>query len=70
MMIMSKVSLALLKQRSAAVESCVDNIECAYSSYYGDNEEVEELRNNWDLLYTMILDLHENLQDFIGEIEE
>lgn len=65
---MSKVSLNLLKQRSAAVESCVQSIE--YTNSENKNEEVEDLRNNWDLLYTMILDLHENLQDFIGEIEE
>lgn len=68
---MSKVSLKLLQQRSAAVESCVNDIESISLNEYGEHtEEAEDLRNNWDLLYSMILDLHENLQDFIGEIEE
>ena len=65
---MSKVSLKLLQQRSASVESCVQSVE--FSANDNQSDEVDELRNNWDLLYTMILDLHENLQDFFGEIEE
>ncbi|APF22928.1 hypothetical protein [Clostridium butyricum] len=68
---MSKVSLALLKQRSAAVESCVSEIENMSINKYGEQTEVAEgLRNNWDLLYSMVLDLHENIQDFMGEVKE
>lgn len=68
---MSKVSLKILQQRSAAVESCVQSVELICLNQYGEtSEEAEDLRNNWDLLYTMILDLHENLQSFMGEIEE
>lgn len=64
---MSKVSLKVLQQEAATVESCVQSVE--YLSLE-TNSEVEELRNNWDKLYTSILDLHENLVDFIGEIEK
>lgn len=64
---MSKVSLRLLEQRASAVESCVSSLE--FSGRYQD-DEIEYLRDNWDLLYTMILDMHENIQDFLGEIEE
>ena len=64
---MSKVSLNVFLQELAAVESCVQSVE--YLSLE-TNSEVEELRNNWDKLYTSILDLHENLVDFIGEIEK
>lgn len=65
---MSKVSLNVFLQELAAVESCVCSIENAFG-YSDSNEEVEELRENWDRLYSTALDLHENTQDFIGEIE-
>ena len=32
-------------------------------------EEAEDLKNNWDVLYTSILDLSETLTDMLGEIE-
>lgn len=65
---MSKISLKVLEQRAAAVESCVRDIE--FSANDNQSDEVDELRNNWDWFYTMFLDLHENIQDFIGEVEE
>lgn len=68
---MNKVSMSLLVQRSAAIESCVNDIEmCLLNEYGEESEEAEMLRNNWDTLYDMILDLHENLVDFMGGIEE
>lgn len=68
---MNKVSMSLLVQRSAAIESCVNDIEmCLLNEFGEESEEAEMLRNNWDILYDMILDLHENLVDFMGGIEE
>lgn len=68
---MNKVSMSLLVQRSAAIESCVNDIEmCLLNEFGEESEEAEMLRNNWDTLYDMILDLHENLVDFMGGIEE
>lgn len=64
---MSKVSLKVLEQRAAAVESCVRDIE--FSANDNQSDEVDELRNNWDWFYSMFLDLHENVQDFFGEVE-
>lgn len=57
--------MKLLQQEAAAVESCVKSIE-----YYSYTIETEELRNNWDKLYSTILDLHENVSEFIGEVEK
>ena len=67
---MSKVSMELLKQHAAAVESCIQDAEPYLINEYGEPLELaDELRNNWDLLYSEILDLHELLVDFTGEIE-
>ena len=67
---MSKVSMELLKQHAAAVESCIQDSEPYLINEYGEPLELaDELRNNWDLLYSEILDLHELLVDFTGEIE-
>ena len=67
---MSKVSMELLKQHAAAVESCIQDAEPYLINEYGEPLELaDELRNNWDLLYSEILDLYELLVDFTGEIE-
>ena len=67
---MSKVYLGNLKQHAAAVEGCIQDIESVSLNEYGEaTEESEDLRNNWDLLYTELLDLIESLDDFLGEVE-
>ena len=67
---MSKIYLENLKQHVASVESCIQDAEPYLINEYGEPLELaEELRNNWDLLYSEILDLHELLVDFTGEIE-
>ena len=67
---MSRICLGNLKRHAAAVESCIQDVEPYLLNKYGEaSEKSEELRNNWDLLYSEILDLHELLVDFTGEIE-
>ena len=67
---MSKIYLENLKQHVSSVESCIQDAEPYLLNEYGEPLELaEELRNNWDLLYSEILDLHELLVDFTGEIE-
>ena len=68
---MSKVSVELLKQRASAVQSCIEDAEPYLINEYGEPLELaDELRNNWDLAYSEILDLIEILTDFTGEIEQ
>ena len=67
---MSKVSVELLKQHASAVQSCIEDAEPYLINEYGEPLEIaDELRNNWDLLYSEILDLYELLVDFTGVIE-
>ena len=67
---MSKVSMELLKQHASAVQSCIEDAEPYLINEYGELLEIsDELINNWDLLYSEILDLYELLVDFTGEIE-
>lgn len=67
---MSKVSLSVLNQKAAAVNSCVSNVEStSLNKYEETSETAEDLRNSWDEFYSMFLDLHENLKDFISEVE-
>ena len=67
---MSKVSVELLKQRASAVQSCIEDAEPYLINEYGEPLEIaDELRNNWDLAYSEILDLIELISDFKGEIE-
>ena len=67
---MSKVSVELLKQHASAVQSCIEDAEPYLINEYGEPLEIaEELRNNWDLAYSEILDLIELLSYFKGEIE-
>ena len=67
---MSKIYLENLKQHVASVESCIQDAEPYLLNEYGEPLELaDELRNNWDLLYSEILDLYELLVDFTGEIE-
>ena len=65
---MSKVSLKILEQKAASVESCVKDVEYAAATEK-QQDIAEELRGNWDLLYTTLLDFHEILCDLLGEIE-
>ena len=67
---MSKVSMELLKQHASSVQSCIEDAEPYLINEYGEPLEIaDELRNNWDLAYSEILDLIELLVDFTGEIE-
>ena len=67
---MSRICLGNLKQHAAAVESCIQDAEPYLINEYGEPLELAvELRNNWDLAYSEILDLIELLVDFKGEIE-
>ena len=67
---MNKIYLENLKQHVASVESCIQDAEPYLLNEYGEPLEIaDELRNNWDLLYSEILDLYELLVDFTGEIE-
>ena len=67
---MSKVSMELLKQHASAVQSCIEHAEPYLINEYGEPLDIaDELRNNWDLLYSEMLDLYELLVDFTGEIE-
>ena len=67
---MSKIYIENLKQHVASVESCIQDAEPYLLNEYGEPLELaDELRNNWDLLYSEILDLYELLVDFTGEIE-
>ena len=67
---MSRICLGNLKQHASAVQSCIEDAEPYLINEYGEPLEIaDELRNNWDLLYSEILDLHELLVDFTGEIE-
>ena len=69
-MIMSKIYLENLKQHVASVESCIQDSENYLLDEYGEPLELaDELRNNWDLAYSEILDLIELLAYFKGEIE-
>ena len=67
---MSKIYLENLKQHVASVESCIQDAENYLLDEYGEPLELaDELRNNWDLAYSEILDLIELLVDFTGEVE-
>ena len=67
---MSKIYLENLKQHVASVESCIQDSEPYLINEYGEPLEIaDELRNNWDLAYSEILDLIELLSYFKGEIE-
>ena len=67
---MSKVSMELLKQHASSVQSCIEDAEPYLINEYGEPLEIaDELRNNWDLAYSEILDLIELLSYFKGEIE-
>ena len=67
---MSKVSMELLKQHASSVQSCIEDVDPYLINEYGEPLDIaDELRNNWDLLYSEILDLYELLVDFTGEIE-
>ncbi|NFI56990.1 hypothetical protein FDA48_11660 [Clostridium botulinum] len=60
------VSLKMLKQKSATVNSIVEDI----SHDLPDNETAEDLENNYGELYSMILDVIETLDAVISDIEK
>ena len=67
---MSKIYLENLKQHVASVESCIQDAEPYLLNDCGESLEIaDELRNNWDLAYSEVLDLIELLTSFKGEIE-
>ena len=67
---MSRICLGNLKQHASAVQSCIEDAEPYLINEYGEPLEIaDELRNNWDLAYSEILDLIELLTSFKGEIE-
>lgn len=64
---MARVSLAELKRRSATVSSLVKDVTCCRIP---NEEDLECLRNEYDLLYTMILDVAETLDVVISDVEK
>ena len=65
---MARVSLAILKQRAAAVDSSVQ----VAIDYLNKNNEEEAtfLSNNWEQLYSMILDVTETLDCVLSDVEK
>ena len=61
------VSLRQFKQKAAAVSSLVKGINAVAIP---DSEEVEILEQNYDELYSMILDVAETLDAVISDIEK
>ncbi|NFE85327.1 hypothetical protein FDB41_15055 [Clostridium botulinum] len=60
------VSLKMLKQKSAIVSSLVEDVR----HQLPDNEIADDLDNNYDELYSMILDVIETLDVVISDIEK
>ncbi|MBN1046216.1 hypothetical protein DVW08_12775 [Clostridium botulinum] len=60
------VSLKMLKQKSAIVSSLVEDVR----NQLPDNDVAEDLDNNYDELYSMILDVIETLDGVISDIEK
>ncbi|NFR85368.1 MULTISPECIES: hypothetical protein [unclassified Clostridium] len=60
------VSLKMLKQKSAIVSSLVEDVR----NQLPDNDVAENLDNNYDELYSMILDVIETLDGVISDIEK
>lgn len=64
---MARVSLRELKRRSAAVSSLVKDVT---GCRVPNEEDLEALSNEYDLLYTMILDVAETLDCVISDVEK
>lgn len=63
-----KISLKKLVQQAALVNSCVESV--GYEFAESENEEMEDLQNSWDKLYSVILDIHETLDCLLSDIEK
>jgi hypothetical protein len=64
---MARVSLAELKRRSAVVGSLVKDVS---NCRIPNEEDLDALRNEYDLLYTMVLDVIETLDVVISDVEK
>lgn len=65
---MARVSLEILKQRAAAVNS---SVQTALDYLNQTNEEEATfLSNNWEQLYSMILDVSETLDVVLSDVEK
>ncbi|WP_252233742.1 hypothetical protein [Clostridium sp. ZS1] len=60
------VSLKMLKQKSATVSSLVEDVR----HQLPDNDVTEDLENNYEELYSMILDVIETLDEVVSDIEK
>ncbi|MBY6932116.1 hypothetical protein [Clostridium botulinum] len=60
------VSLKMLKQKSATVSSLVEDVR----HQLPDNDVAEDLENNYDELYSMILSVCETLDAVVSDIEK
>lgn len=65
---MAKVSLKVLKQRAAAVDSSVQ-VALDYLNQFNE-EEATFLSNNWEQFYSMILDVDEALDCILSNVEK
>lgn len=63
---MQMVSLKLFKQKAAAVSSLVQDVRDALP----DSELAEYIENNYDELYSMILDVAETLDVVLSDVEK
>ncbi|AQS10608.1 hypothetical protein CLOBY_27530 [Clostridium saccharobutylicum] len=64
---MARVSLAKLKSRSAVVSSLVNDVTYCERP---NEDDLESLRNEYDLLYSDILDVIETLDYVLSDVEK
>lgn len=64
---MARVSLRELKGRAAVVNSLVKDVS---SCRIPNEDDLETLSNEYDLLYSMILDIAETLDVVISDVEK
>jgi hypothetical protein len=64
---MARVSLRELKRRSAVVSSLVKDVS---NCRIPNEEDLESLSNEYDLLYSMILDVIETLDYVLSDVEK
>jgi hypothetical protein len=64
---MARVSLRELKRRSAVVSSLVKDVS---NCRIPNEEDLESLSNEYDLLYSMILDVAETLDCVLSDVEK
>lgn len=64
---MSRVSLRELKRRSAVVNSLIKDID---SCRIPNEDDIESLVNEYDVLYSIILDVIETLDVVISDVEK